>query len=366
MTSQEQLLQELERKRALTPEWRDAVASVDRAHFIPDTFEGHNRAENPGHWQEAVYSDAPLVTQVNDGNPVTGGEFTLSTSSSSMPSIMLEMLDLLEVESGQRVLEIGTGTGYNAAWLAHRLGDANVTTVEFDAAVLATAVDNLKRAGYHPTAVLGNGRYGHPEGAPYHRIICTCTMRQVPRPWLEQCPDGRILTPWGSSYFASSFATLDVKGGKAQGRFSGDPAFMWDRTQRAGAGHVRDFYRGEKGRKSTTDIEPRNVIQDDPAFFIALSVTDAWYRWCEADDASGEATLWLFADDGSSWATVEYAPGQDTYEVEQHGPRTLWDEVRTAFLRWHALGTPQRARFGLTVDIDGQRVWLDNPRNTVS
>lgn len=51
--------------------------------------------------------------------------------------------------------------------------------------------------------------------------------------------------------------------------------------------------------------------------------------------------------------------------MEQYGPRTLWDEVRNAFLRWHDLGKPERSRFGLSVDGDGQRVWLGDPRRVV-
>lgn len=365
MTTQRRLVEALKSKGALSPEWRDTVASVARAMFIPRRFEGQDFATDPEAWLAAVHADAPVVTQINDGKPTSDGAFRLFTSSSSMPSVMLEMLDLLDVRQGHRVLEIGTGTGYNAAWLCHRLGEANVTSVEVDEAVLSTAVENLKHAGFHPTTVHGDGRDGHPRGAPYDRVICTCTMRDVPRAWLEQCPNGRIVTPWGSSFFSGSYATLDVSDGKAQGTFSGYPAFMWDRTQRAGAGRVADLYHGEKGEKGSTDIAPQNVIQDDPAFFTALSVTDAWYRWCEADDESGEATLWFFADDRKSWATVEYVPDAETYEVEQYGPRALWDEVRTAFLGWHELGKPERSRFGLSVDDDGQRVWLDDPRTVI-
>jgi hypothetical protein len=185
---------------------------------------------------------------------------------------------------------------------------------------------------------------------------------------VSEAPHGalnRIVTPWGSSFFSGSFATLDVVEGKAQGSFSGFPDFMWDRTQPGGAGRISDLYHQEAGKKGTTDIAPQNVIQDDPAFFTGLSVTDAWYRWCEADDDSGEATLWFFSDDRASWATVEYVPDAETYEVEQYGPRALWDEVRAEFLHWHELGKPTRSRFGLTVDSEGQRVWLDDPYRVV-
>ncbi|MFD7515339.1 methyltransferase domain-containing protein [Streptomyces niveus] len=365
MTTQQRLVETLNNKRALPLEWQDTVASVDRGLFIPSAIDGGDFATGPERWLRAVYSDAPVVTQVNDGKSTPEGAFRLSTSSSSKPSIMLEMLGLLDVREGQRTLEIGTGTGYNAAWLSHRLGDGNVTSVEVDAAIASRAVENLKRAGFHPVTVLGDGRAGRGERAPYDRVICTYTVRDVPRAWLEQCPDGRIVTPWGSSFFSGSYATLDVVDGKARGTFSGYPAFMWDRTQRAGAGRVADLYNQEEGEKSSTDIAPQNVIQDHPAFFTALNVTDAWYRWCEADDGSGKATLWFFSDDRRSWATVDYAPDAQTYEVEQYGPRALWDEVRTSFLYWHELGKPERARFGLSVDGGGQRVWLDDPDRVV-
>lgn len=347
MTTQRRLLHSLLGKGVVPPEWRDAVASVDRALFIPEVIVGGDFADDPEEWLRIVYADGPVVTQVNDGKPTASDAFRLHTSSSSMPSIMLDMLGLLDVRDGDRVLEVGTGTGYNAAWLSHRLGEARVTSVELDEAVLALADRNLRRAGFHPTTVLGDGRDGHRRGAPYERIICTCTMRDVPQAWLEQCPDGRIVTPWGSSFFSGSFATLDVVDGEAQGSFSGSPAFMWDRTHRGGAGRVSDLYHErEEGKKGTTDVPPQNVIQDDPAFFIGLSVTDAWFRWCGADDGSGEATLWFFADDGTSWATVEYVPDAATYEVEQYGHRALWDEVRDAFLRWHDLGKPERSASG--------------------
>ncbi|WP_260636226.1 methyltransferase domain-containing protein [Streptomyces angustmyceticus] len=365
MTTQERLVEVLRNKGALPSAWRDTVASVDRALFVPQVLEGCDLAADPEDWRKAVYSDAPVVTQVNDGKPTPDGEFRLSTSSSSMPSVMLEMLSLLDVHEGQRVLEIGTGTGYHAAWLSHRLGADHVTTVEIDEAVLSRAVENLERAGFRPTTIFGNGRAGHPRGAPYDRVICTCTVRDVPQAWLEQCPGGRIVTPWGSSFFSGSYATLEVRDGTAQGVFSGYPSFMWDRTQRAGAGHISDVYHGEEGEKSFTDIPPQHVIQDDPAFFTGLRLGDVWYRWCAADDDSGEATLWVFADDRASWATVEYIPDAEVYEVEQYGPRALWDEVREAFLCWHEAGKPERSRFGLTVDRDGQRVWLDDPRSVI-
>ena len=79
-------------------------------------------------------------------------------------------------------------------------------------------------------------------------------------------------------------------------------------------------------------------------------------------DEADECTLWLLepGSDGS-WASVDYVPGAEEFLVQQHGDRRLWDELEAAYLRWLALGRPERDRFGLTVTRDGQRVWLDSP-----
>ena len=68
---------------------------------------------------------------------------------------------------------------------------------------------------------------------------------------------------------------------------------------------------------------------------------------------------------GVSWATVEYVPGRTRFKVEQYGPRRLWDETAAAWEWWLTQERPDRDRFGLTVDRDGQRVWLDEPDRLV-
>ena len=122
----------------LTDSWRPAFTATPRELFIPDRalwVRGGkvtipiDRDTDPDTWMAAVYSDDFIVTQLDGGT--TGGEGDY-TSSSSMPSIMLAMLTALDAHEGQRVLEIGTGTGYNAALLAHRLGTDAVVSIEID------------------------------------------------------------------------------------------------------------------------------------------------------------------------------------------------------------------------------------------
>src|SRR5207248_8077907 len=90
-------------------------------------------------WLDEIYSDTVLTIRVV-GSTVT--------STSSMPSLMWAMLDALEVEPGHRVLEIGTGSGYNAALLSERLGDELVTSVDVDGELVELARARLAQAGY--------------------------------------------------------------------------------------------------------------------------------------------------------------------------------------------------------------------------
>lgn len=111
------------------PAWRDAFEAVPRHLFVPYFYDHTGRKisvddpETRTQWFTAVHEDRALVTHRTDG---------AATSSSSQPSIMATMLEALQVEGGfgMRVLEIGTGTGYNAALLSHRLGALNVTSID--------------------------------------------------------------------------------------------------------------------------------------------------------------------------------------------------------------------------------------------
>ncbi|MET7933995.1 rRNA adenine N-6-methyltransferase family protein [Streptomyces sp. NPDC005322] len=124
--------------------WVDAFRRVDRAVFLPDRiwvraadgYEPVDRTAEPEQWRELAYSDQALVTQVEDP-PDTAGATAARTpsSSASMPRVVATMLQALDVRPGQRVLEIGAGTGYSAALLSARLGSEQVTTVEVDPAL---------------------------------------------------------------------------------------------------------------------------------------------------------------------------------------------------------------------------------------
>ncbi|MCC3776658.1 methyltransferase domain-containing protein [Streptomyces sp. UNOB3_S3] len=375
MSTPERLVQILTNKGSLPPgsPWADAVARVRRELFLPDTFEANDRvfdrSRDPKRWAWAVYADRPLVTQINGGQDLGEDAYQLPTSSSSMPTVMLQMLDLLHVRDGDTVFEAGAGTGYNAAWLCHRLGPGRVTTMDIDPEVAKQAEANLSRAGFAPRVLSGNAEEGLPDGGPYDRVVATFTVPEIPYPWVEQTAEGgRIVAPWGGGIHHYGFAVLDVRDGRAAGRFAGYPAFMRTRTQPAQGGRLRDFYHHEdEAAPSRTHVSPLDISGDsDALFWIDTVVREAWHRVGEADDGSEEATLWLLSADRASWATAEYVPGQTEYAVEQYGPRRLWDEVEAAYRKWVDHGRPERDRAGLTVTREGQHVWLDDEDNVIA
>lgn len=250
-------------------------------------------------WLSAVYSDVPLVTQLMR---VPDTEVDFFTSSSSMPSLMIDMLEALSVADGHRVLEIGTGTGYNAALLSHRLGAANVTSIDLDPGLVADARQRLASIGYRP-----------------HDTVT-----------------GRVLARPGS--------------------------FMWlrarvDNPLRDG-GRYTTVFDLDGAQSRLTDVDPR--LLDDPDFRFVVQryvPTLQSINWSRCD----EAVVLVLRCSDASWAEItETETGR--YALTQGGPHPIWDEVERAAAVWNALGRPARHRFGLTATVTGgQRYWLDTP-----
>jgi len=121
-----------------------------------------------------------------------------SISCASQPSIVGLMLEQLQPQPGERVLELGAGTGYNAALLAHLVGESgHVITIDVDDDIVDGARSHLAAAGVeNVTVLLRDGALGHPDGAPYDKIIATVGAHGIPHAWLDQLtPSGLLLVP---------------------------------------------------------------------------------------------------------------------------------------------------------------------------
>src|ERR1700733_14754388 len=148
----------------------------------------------PGLTASEAYQDEAFVIKTGaDGMPL---------SSSSQPAIMAIMLEQLGVAPGQRVLEIGTGTGYNAALMAHLVGQrGTVVTVDIDDALVAGARENLAAAGYPGVIVLsGDGGYGAARHAPFDRAIVTAGAWDLAPAWLAPAGPGGGRGAWRSRW----------------------------------------------------------------------------------------------------------------------------------------------------------------------
>ncbi|MEV4311952.1 methyltransferase domain-containing protein [Actinocrispum sp. NPDC049592] len=345
----------------IDPGWRDAFLAVPRHMFLPRYFQQRSGLwtaveEGDPDWLTQIYADRVLVTQLDgdstrwDVARATGPVAGAPTCSSSMPTIMAVMLEALRVNEDSRVLEIGTGTGYNAALMCFRLGDSAVSTVDIDETLSSLAVQRLIAAGFQPTCVVADGARGHPENAPYDRVLCTCAVPRIPLAWLEQTrPGGIVVTTLNRPLGAGLVRIVAGEGASGLGEvLADDGRFMPLRTS---APEVTWPSPDTTGSTRSTSLSAGVLSPTHPfEFFAGLGLPDV-----QAVGAAGDSVL-LGHPDGS-WAR------HDGETVTQSGPRRLWDEVEAAYEQWLSLDEPRRARFGITVTPERQEIWLDAPDN---
>lgn len=166
-----------------------------------------------------IYSDTALVTRWEQGWP---------RSSTSQPSLMARMLELLELSPGMRVLEVGAGTGYNAALLAELVGDQHlVVTVDVDEQVVARTGRRLAAAGYADITVLcQDGWRGARDHGPFDRIVATVACPDLSPTWAGQLtPGGWMLIPLEHAG-CHPLVRVRVSDGQLRGRVVGYSGFM--------------------------------------------------------------------------------------------------------------------------------------------
>ncbi|MQS38476.1 methyltransferase domain-containing protein [Streptomyces katsurahamanus] len=330
------------------PAWRRAFEEVPRHVFVP-YFYAHDGERVSGadpatyeRWFTAVHEDRSVVTHRTNG---------AATSSSSQPSLMATMLEALTVTDGMTVLEIGAGTGYNAALLAHRLGETNVTTIDIAPDITGPARERLATVGYRPHVATGDGSLGAPDRAPYDRIIVTCGLTTVPPALLQQLTDdGFLLAPLGNA-----LARIHPTGpGTAVGRFLPHGAFFMPLRHAQGDGVPtrRPLLPTGPARPSTL---PAATIADNHFRFLAgIAVPGLTWQY-DLNDNNEITGARVWHPDGS------IAQLHSDVTVAEAGPRSLWASLEDAHRIFQFAGGPVPDRFGVTITLHEQRVWLDNP-----
>ncbi|MCQ4043868.1 ATP-grasp peptide maturase system methyltransferase [Streptantibioticus rubrisoli] len=348
-----------------TRPWRDAVEAVPRQEFlrggyfeqVPGSVPTAWRPvlpDSPG-WLERCYTNESLVTQIAGTivpTDIRGEIMRAPTSSSTMPNLVVRMLEDLQVGDDQRVLEIGTGTGYSTALMCHRLGDERVTSIEVDQDVSARARTALGACGYFPNLVVGDGLAGYKDGATYDRVVATCGVLDVPRQWIEQTrPGGIVLATVCGWLYASELARLTVaEDGTARGRFlGGQISFMLARPQLPPAlGMLPDLDDGDE-RPARLGVD---VLDDWTARFVAQIAAPRAQRISLPRDDRTEHVLLDVA--GEAWAAL-WQDGEQ-WMVRQGGTVRIWDAIEDHLGRWRADGAPALDRFEIAVTSDGQTV----------
>ena len=351
------LVQDLADRGLLDSRWRAVFEAVPRRQFIPPAIwrqrpDGCERIVAAGEWLALVNSDEPVVIQLDDG--VDGGP-GIATSSNSQPSMVARMLGLLQVKDGQRVLEIGTASGYVAALLSERLGSASVHSVEIDPVLAEQAAVALAGAGYRPHLRCGDGEAPWPGLAPVDRLISTCALRFVPHTLVQQIrPGGILVAPLARDFWTGALVQLHVQeDGTGLGVFRGGASYMPMRSHRTPGVHSVD---GTTGRSRGAGLDPAKVLTFGFALFAGARLPGV--RLTHADTPDG-ARVWASRADGAAATAVT---GGDVW---QYGPGFLWEEIEQVWQEYTALGYPTPDQFGLTVTDRGQQVWLRDPHAVI-
>ncbi len=267
-----------------------ALRTVPRHLFVPD----------------ATLQDAYANKSVTTKPGPDGGR---PASCASQPTVMAMMLGQLDARPGDRVLEVGAGTGYNAALLAELVGETGeVTTVDIHPDVARQARLALHETGYGRVhVVLGDGALGHPDHAPYDRVIVTVGPWDLPPAWFDQlAPGGRLVVPLHWRGQARSVAFVhedgvlrsidsrlcgfipmigDGQDGERTGPIADDVALHWDRDQPIDA----DALQGILDQPRTTVWSGASVVPNESTDRIWLRLTGTEPGTCRF--AAGSAAV---------------------------------------------------------------------------
>lgn len=373
------LVAQLDARYAIpSAEWREIVGRVQRHRFVPSWYDWQGDedpkeyvgSDDVERWMAKVYADDVVPIDPRDEH----------CSSSSQPSMMLAFLGALDLGTNHTVLEIGTGSGYNAALLCERVGSSNVTTIDLEPQLVESSTARLAACSYTPTVAVADGVQGYPATAPYDRIIATCAVHRIPDAWLDQlAPDGVLVTPLAGGRFEYGLVQLRKRpDGTADGRlrFQGAsfmPLRQPGRQLPPEASEAEALLKHVEGGQTRPCALPdalacRSTATWGLTFLIGVAVQDPAWRWRGPSPEWGEYNSerrWelpaLVSWHDRSWATVS-RDGDGASIVTEGGPRRLWDAVESCAALFYDQGEPTHARYGITITPDRRQVlWLDCP-----
>jgi protein-L-isoaspartate O-methyltransferase len=342
--------------------WSDAVRSTPRHLFVPRWWEStpdgaalRDGPSDPAAWMRAAYSDTTLVTRLGalhaDHAKSDDRPEWWPSSSSTLPSLVVQMFRHARPDEGMDVLDVGTGSGYSSALLCRRFGGRSVTSVDVDPYLTDAARERLAEAGHRPEVATVDATGELP--GTYDRIVSMVSVSRIPASWLTALqPGGRLVTTiTGTSLIIGADKTPD---GGAVGRVERDWAgFM-------GIRHGADYpprlmarfpqARDQDGDEVTTGRYPvLNVAEAwevKTQHTLAVPGVETYY-----EEQGEHRTAWLFHPDGS-WARAE-GRWTDPPTVHQAGPRRLWRDLERIRHKLNIEGSLGLYGYRVCIEPDG-------------
>ncbi|MFK4110697.1 protein-L-isoaspartate(D-aspartate) O-methyltransferase [Streptomyces sp. NPDC002176] len=324
--------------------WWEPLNATPRHVFVPRWYTagagGWTCVDGPADeraWVEAAFTDATLVTRVGavHSDDVPGGHLVTGrpTSSSTLPGLVVSMLEHARVAPGDRLLDLATGSGYSAALACHLLGDEQVTTMDIDSYLTGAAAERLDYIGHRPQVVTGDA--AGPLPGVFDRIVSMVSMPRIPATWLQALPTGgRLVTTIAET---GLIITADkTRDGGATGRVEWDrAAFMATRTGSDYPGLLDGLFATASEDEGKVGLSPFPVLDVMRAWevrsMLTLAAPGIEHRTGTSDD--GSRMTWMLHPDGS-WARARTAHGERTATVHQGGPRRLYDLLDDIRRRW--------------------------------
>lgn len=301
-------------------------------------------------WYRTIYSDRALVTQIDEqGRPI---------SSSSMPSVMAMMIEALSVERGHRLLEIGSGTGYNAALLALVAGENHlVTTIEIDPELASNAKQRLDQMmGPGINVIAGDGL--HLSGDTiYDRVLATGSWACVPPSWINAlAPGGQLVMDLRGDFTGGLLLFQKASDGTVIGHFlpEGDAVFMPLRPHNGSLMRPAIELNGsivEETTISSALFSPESLRNTDAALWLQCHFPHLRLRRQYAIDTRA-LTLYLI-DPEQQTTVVIRQQDSDIWHITVYGTYPLWSQVYDSYQQWKQANRPKRDQYRLHLTPQG-------------